>query len=188
MKEEGAAVPVEIVEPEIEESQSRPATEPTPQAMIPVTVARLSTQSDNWRRKKLAESIGPMDILNSTQKKELIDFLGEHHTAFVLEEYGRGETDLVEFAIKTGDAKPQRCAPCRMPFAVREEVARQLKVMQEAHVIQPSMSPWASPVVMVRKKDGSHRFCIDYRRLNAVTKSDTYPLPRIDDLATGRSK
>ena len=68
-----------------------------------------------------------------------------------------------------------------MPFTVKEEVAQQLKAMQEAHVIQPSTSPWASPVVMVRKKDGSHR-CVDYRHLNAVTKSDTYPLPQIDDL------
>ena len=69
-----------------------------------------------------------------------------------------------------------------MAFTVREEVARQLKKMQEARVIQPSSSPWASPVVMVRKKDGSHRFCVDYHHLNSLTKSDTYPLPRIDDL------
>ena len=66
-----------------------------------------------------------------------------------------------------------------MPFA---EVARQLDHMQAAGVIQPSAIPWSSPVVMVRKKDGTHRFCIDYRQLNAVTKADTHPLPRIDDL------
>ena len=69
-----------------------------------------------------------------------------------------------------------------MPFAVREEVAQQLKDMQRNGVAQPSSSPWASPVVMVRKKDGTHRFCVDYRALNAVTKPDLYPLPRIDDL------
>ena len=69
-----------------------------------------------------------------------------------------------------------------MPFAAREEIARQLKKMQEMAVIQPSKSPWSSPVVLVRKKDGSHRFCVDYRRLNSVTKPDTYPLPRIDNL------
>ena len=69
-----------------------------------------------------------------------------------------------------------------MPFAVRQEVATQLKKMQKNGVIQPSKSPWASPVVLVRKRDGSHRFCVDYRGLNAVTKADTFPLPRIEDL------
>ena len=84
--------------------------------------------------------------------------------------------------IDIGDAAPQRCPPRRMPFVVREEVAKQLDRMQAAGVIEPSMSPWSSAVVMVRKKDGSHRFCVDYRHLSSVTKADTYPLPRIDDL------
>ena len=52
--------------------------------------------------------------------------------------------------------------------------------MQDTHVIQPSSSPWASPVVLERKKDGSLHFCVDYCELNKVTKADTFPLPRMD--------
>ena len=48
-------------------------------------------------------------------------------------------------------------------------------------VIQPSQSPWASRIVLVKKKDGKLRFCVDYRALNSITKKDVYPLPRIDD-------
>ena len=75
-----------------------------------------------------------------------------------------------------------------MPFVVRQEVAKQLKQMQKAGVVQPSCSPWSSPVVMVRKRDGSNRFCVDYRGLNAVTKANTFPLPCTDDLLDQLSK
>ena len=69
-----------------------------------------------------------------------------------------------------------------MPYAARQEVAQHIRKMQEANVIQPSSSPWSSSIVLVKKKDGTLRFCVDYRRLNSVTKADTFPLPRMDDI------
>ena len=92
--------------------------------------------------------------------------------------------------IDTGDAPPRRQPVRRTPFAARTKVARQLREMQSQGVIEPSTSPWASPVVLVRKKDGSLRFCIDYRHLNLVTKPDVFPVPRMDDLLDelGQSK
>ena len=58
----------------------------------------------------------------------------------------------------------------------------QQKEMETAGVVQPSNTPWASPIVLIRKKDSLHKLCVDYRGLNEVTRSDTFPLPRIDDL------
>ena len=119
----------------------------------------------------------------------LREMLQHHHHAFALEEDER-ETDLVQFSIDTSDAHPLRQPARRVPFAARQDICKQLSVMLRTGVIQPSQSPWASPVVLVWKKDGSLRFCIDYRSLNAVTKSDSFPLPRIDDLLDqlGKSK
>ena len=72
---------------------------------------------------------------------------------------------MVQFTIDTGDEHPRRQPARRMPFAVREEVARQLKTMQENGVIRPSNSSWASPAVLVRKKNGTHRLFRDAQLL-----------------------
>jgi hypothetical protein len=146
-----------------------------------VDIWRLSSSQDEGRRKELLETLQLQDV-PKLDADQLRTFLANNHDVFSLEEGERGQTSLVTMEIDTGDSSPQKQPPRRMPFMVREEVARQLKKMQQDRVIQPSSSPWSSPVVMVRKKDGSHRFCVDYRALNSVTKADTFPLPRIDDL------
>ena len=144
-------------------------------------VKSLSSSEEEWRRKKLLEELDLQDVPQS-DVVQLRGFLADNHKVFSLEEGERGETDIVTMSIDTGDSHPRKQALRRMPFVVRQEVAKQLKNMQRDGVIQPSCSPWSSPVVMVRKKDGSHRFCVDYRGLNSVTKADNFPLPRIDDL------
>ena len=136
-----------------------------------------------WRKRRLTDLLDyEKSAIPLEEKPMLQELLEECHEAFSLEEGERGETDLVQLQIDTGDAQPKRQPVRRIPFAVRQEVAKHLREMQEAGVIQPSNSPWASPIVLVKKKDGSLRFCIDYRQLNSVTKADNFPLPRIDDL------
>ena len=68
------------------------------------------------------------------------------------------------------------------PFALRETIEKELKELLEMGLIEPSQTPYSSPVVMVRKTDGSNRFCVDYRKLNHVTKFDAEPLPNLDEV------
>jgi len=89
--------------------------------------------------------------------------------------------DVIQHDIETGDAKPIKQAPRRPPLAARDEEDKQLDEMLKTGIIEPSYSPWSSPVCMAKKKDGSFRFCIDYRRLNAVTEKDAYPVSHVKD-------
>jgi hypothetical protein len=61
-------------------------------------------------------------------------------------------------------------------------VRREIGDMLEAGVIVPSKSPWTSPLVPIRKKDGGIRLCVDYRKLNKITQDDRYPMPRVEEL------
>ena len=105
----------------------------------------------------------------------------EAHDVFAIDEGERGEVREVQHEIVTGDSPPIRQLVRRIPFALREKVAGLVDEMLRGGVIRESASPWASPVVLVKKKSGDLRFCVDYRRLNPVTRKDV-PIPRIDDL------
>ncbi|KRY17737.1 Retrovirus-related Pol polyprotein from transposon 17.6 [Trichinella patagoniensis] len=92
-----------------------------------------------------------------------------------------GRTTRTEHHINTGDAQPIRLCPRRIPWHFREQMDGLLTDMINKDIIEPSTSPWTAPVVLVKKKDGNVRFCVDFRKLNLVTKKDSYPLPRIDE-------
>ena len=98
----------------------------------------------------------------------------------------RGKTDMGKTGVTKATIDTQGNAPIRQPayrsaYAHRHIVDKEIDTMLLQGGIQPSKSPWASPVVLIPKKDGEIRFCIDYRKLNTLTKKDNYPLPRIDD-------
>ena len=92
-----------------------------------------------------------------------------------------GWTNLVEHSIDTGNAKPFRQQMRRYPPAHLDAIDEHLKEMQTQGVIEPAASPWASNIVLAKKKDGSFRCCVDYRQLNNLTRKDAYPLPRTDE-------
>jgi hypothetical protein len=77
---------------------------------------------------------------------------------------------------------PPAARPRPLSLAEREQVRKELEKMLKLGVIRPSNSPWSSPIVLVTKKDGSVRFCVDYRKLNGITIKDSYPMPRLEDL------
>ena len=111
-------------------------------------------------------------------KKQVMVLLEEFNDVFSIEDGEWRKTDWVEMTIDTGNATPRKQNVHRIPFAVRQEVAHQLHEMQQNGIIKP----WASPIVLVRKKDGTLRLYINYRNLNSVTKPDKFPIPRIDDI------
>ena len=80
------------------------------------------------------------------------------------------------------NAFPVRTKQWRMPETSRTEIRKQCDDMLNMGVVEPSASPWLSPVVLVRKKDGKLRFCVDFRKINALTVMDSWPMPRIDEL------
>ena len=129
-------------------------------------------------RELYEKSILGLDI---TQKEMLYNLLYEFSGLFSQGSHDLGRTDLVKHRINTGTAAPVRQPPRRFPFAKREEADKAIAEMKDDGIIEPSASPWSSPVVLVKKKDGSTRFCVDYRKLNSVTHKDSFPLPRIDD-------
>ena len=117
--------------------------------------------------------------LNEGQKATLMETLGKW--AQVIQDKP-GRTNICEHRIETGDAKPVRQRPYRIPYAQREIMKGELNKMLEMGVIQPSKSEWASPVLMIPKKDGTPRFCVDFRQMNALSKFDAYPMARVDDI------
>ena len=129
--------------------------------------------------------------LSAEGKKKLTEFLAKHQGAFAKGPDDLGRTHLVQHEIRTPpDLRPLQQHARRFPFWKQTEAKEIVDDLLRRGLIEPSASPWAAPVVMVKKKDNTTRLCVDYRRLNNHTIPDAYHLPRIDDSldALGGSK
>ena len=126
------------------------------------------------------EEMLPEDI-NEDQKKKTLALLELYADVIASGDNGLGRTDILRYSIDTENASPIRQQVRRTSLPAKEKVRELLKNMMQKRVISPSKSPWALPIVLVQKKDGSTRFCVDYRKINKVTRKDAYPIPRIDE-------
>jgi len=127
---------------------------------------------------KLLEGVD--DRVSEGQRVELIKMLREYVDVFSTGKHDLGKTSLAAHPIDTGDARPIRQTLRRRPFHLLDKIDEYVVKMVEAGVIEPGCSPLTSNLAVVSKKDGSLRFCVDYRKLNSVTRRDAYPLPRIN--------
>ena len=115
------------------------------------------------------------------EKQIIAGLLKKHENTFSRSEWDIGLTDIAEHPINTGDAQPIKQRPRRVPLAFASEEKAAIEDLLRKGVIRQSTSPWSSPIVLVKKKSGAIRPCIDYRRVNALVKPDGFPLPRIQD-------
>ena len=121
------------------------------------------------------------DGMSSTQKKQVAKLLSKYGETFSKTDTDLGRTGIIERKIPTGNASAIKQPVRRVPLHLQGEVDKQIVDMLENGIIQPPTSPWSSGIVLVKKKDGTRRSCVDYRRLNDATIKDAYPLPRIDE-------
>ena len=131
--------------------------------------------------RKISEIVGLSVDFSFDQKKKLIELLDKYDHVFSKDEKDIGYYDKNKFKIDTGNEKPIKQRAYRIPYAQQENVDKLIDDMMQNKIISKSDSPWASPIVLVKKKDGSDRFCVDYRKLNKITIKDNYPVPIIQE-------
>ena len=112
--------------------------------------------------------------LTSKKSEQVKTLLIKHNDVFAKNKTDLGQSDIVKHKIKTGNAAPVKQHTRRLPLSKKELARKEISKMLKQEII-------ASPVVLVQKKDGSTRFCVDYRKLNNFTLKDSYPLPRLDE-------
>ena len=156
---------------------------PADLSLSPVKTPDVGRISEEERQQTLFKKLdlSGLEFWDAKVAKQARSLLAKYHDLFSLQKNEIGHTKAVKHVIelKDSDATPFKERFRRILPPQVDEVREHLKLMLDVGAIQPSNSPWCNAVVLVRKKDGSLRFCIDFRRLNSLTKKDSPPLPRI---------
>ncbi|PFX22079.1 Transposon Ty3-I Gag-Pol polyprotein [Stylophora pistillata] len=123
----------------------------------------------------------PISILSADDKIKFRNIFKKYRDVLAFADAELGRTSLVQHVIDTSDVTPIKQMPYRTSPECKKEIDRQVNDMLERGIVQESVSAWSSPVVLVKKKDGSMRFCVDYRKLKKITRKDCFSLPLIAD-------
>ena len=166
-----------------------PDAQPTPELLQKLAQndekkVALTTEQRQELLMQALEKDGGLDTLRSWPQETALKarrLLMEFHSVFSLEPGEMGCTDTTEHVIELTKSEPFKERFRRIAPPLVEEVRLHIQEMLDGGAIRPSQSPWCNAVVLVRKKDGSLRFCIDFRKLNDRTKKDSYPLPRLQE-------
>jgi len=123
-----------------------------------------------------------LNHLNDEQKRKIVNVLYKYRDAIAVREE-IGKANFIEHEIYVDNNQPPIATPqYRVPYAARKIIDDHVQKLLRQGVIEPSKSPWSSPVLLVRKHNSNEfRFCVDFRKLNTIIKKDLYPIPRIDD-------
>ena len=120
-------------------------------------------------------------ILNDDDRIKFRELFRCYRDAFAFADEQLGKTSLVQHLIDTGDPMPIKQRPYRTSRLCKQEIVRQVDDMLQKGIIRESVSPWSSPVDLVKKKNGSLRFCVDLKKFTAVTRKDSFPMPLLSD-------
>ncbi len=167
---------------DIAESDVQPLQHPSSDPPTEATAsAHIHSQTTDEHAYMPTVDLSHLSDMNASDLKQVEDLLLHNADVFSQTDMDFGHTDTVTHAIPLVDPVPFRLPHRRIPPAQYQEVREHLQEMEAAGAIRPSTSPYASQMVLVRKKDGSLRICVDYRQLNLRTVRDAFPLPRIEE-------
>ena len=143
----------------------------------------VNSASDNESRKEAFLSLFDFStVAYPNNIHELKMLLWKYNDIFSTNEFDLGKTESVSHKIETKDCIPIHSKQYRLPHSLKEVASKYIQDMLKQGIIEPANSPWCSPFMLVKKKDGSHRFVIDYRKLNDKTVKDRWPIPNIEEL------
>ncbi|GIY74715.1 retrovirus-related Pol polyprotein from transposon 17.6 [Caerostris darwini] len=120
--------------------------------------------------------------LNHSERSDVISLLNKYNSVFAQELSDLGECSIIQHEIHLTDNIPTRQKPYRVPYNLKAEMKKQINILLDAGIIQPSTSSYAAPVLLVKKSDGSFRLVADLRKLNSKTIPDNFPLPNLNEM------